>query len=166
MDKRWKWAIAAQVGVFFIWVGNGIYHLSSGVDAVRYIIIWLVLLMYIILAALNLYWDGKREQTQKEICTATEDILEKYRVLHMINCKTIGRLLMERDALLAIVAKDGLCETCKHHKTCVYEDGPIEMDCVGCEREDCKCAGCTSKNDHWEWVGVKEEEHGTETCQG
>ena len=144
--ERLKWFCVG------IWVALGLYNLLSEVNKFDYAAVWGLLLVFMLT---DIYWMKQRVEEREH----RHDHLGAVSKLYTSCFSALVKVERERDALHAIVAKDGLCETCKHHKSCVYEDGPIEMDCVGCEREDCKCAGCTSKNDHWEWAGVKEVDH-------
>lgn len=144
---------------FGLWSALGLYNLLTGVNKFDYAAVWALLLIFMLV---DMHWMKQRDEERKERGewwgmwakqkTAYDARLTERNML-------IEQLTKERDALLAIVAKDALCETCKHHGTCPLEGGPVEMDCVDCENEDCPCVGCTTKTDRWEWVGVKEEEH-------
>jgi len=72
--------------------------------------------------------------------------------------RDLERLERERDALFSIVKADAECCYCKHHEDCVSNFEPYTTDCGYCEKENCPCVGCTANNDHWEWIGVKEDE--------
>lgn len=137
---------------FGLWSALGLYNLLTEVNRFDYAAVWVLLLIFMLV---DMYWMKQRVEEREH----RHDLLGTVQELYASCFSTLVKVERERDALLAIVAKDGLCETCKNHGTCPLEGGPVEMDCVGCEREDCKCAGCTSKNDHWEWAGAKEDEH-------
>lgn len=62
------------------------------------------------------------------------------------------QLERERDALLEIVRNEADCKVCKHLKE------ECDGDCSFCEIEGpCACARCTTKDSHWEWAGIKED---------
>lgn len=156
MERSLKWL---QWFVFGLWVVLGAWNLWTEVSKFDYAAVLVLLLVYMLVER---HWPAERVRTRKERAEWW-GMWAKQMIAHhdmLAECyERIEQLAKERDALHAIVAKDGLCETCKHHGTCPLEGGPIEMDCVVCENEDCPCVGCTTKTDHWEWVGVKEEEH-------
>lgn len=64
----------------------------------------------------------------------------------------IQQLELERDALLEIVRNEADCKVCKHLKE------ECNGDCSLCEIEEpCACKGCTTKDIHWEYAGIKED---------
>lgn len=64
----------------------------------------------------------------------------------------IKQLERERDALLEIVRNEADCKVCKHLKE------ECNGDCSLCEIEEpCACKGCTTKDIHWEYAGIKED---------
>ena len=64
----------------------------------------------------------------------------------------INQLERERDALLDIVKKDGICRYCKHNDLCTKQF-PY---CAECEKTDCVCYTCENIC-NWQWCGVPQE---------
>lgn len=68
-------------------------------------------------------------------------------------------LKLERDQLMADL-KSGVesCNSCKHLKTMEFQCYDEEFNCSMCRyTEECKCLGCTSENNNWEWRGMPDE---------
>lgn len=62
------------------------------------------------------------------------------------------QLERERDALLALIREYAACETCKYE--CSPEnDEAFFNECIGCDKEVCKCRECVEDCEHWEWRG-------------
>lgn len=162
MDKRLKWAIAAQVVALLIWVWQGVHNLLTEIDTADYVCLWIVVLAYIFLAAFSLYGDGKRSQRENETYAIMDDIIEKYRELHMINMKAIAGLIGDRHALLALVPDEKKCATCKHFGQCRVTCVDPDNASPDCENSDCPCKDCIVTGGdkvNWEWVGLEEAEH-------
>ena len=50
------------------------------------------------------------------------------------------------------------CDYCKYTRTMDFLCDESDFDCVACRHtEECKCLGCTDKNNHWEWRGMPDE---------
>lgn len=95
------------------------------------------------------YWKSMNECCYTSRCNAT---IKELRALCNNKDDQIEQLERERDALLEIVRNEGDCQLCK------YANPECNGDCAFCEQiEPCVCVGCTTKNSHWEWAGIKED---------
>lgn len=102
--------------------------------------------------------DLKQEKADHQHTYECAEVFQKENAELLQKIKQLER---ERDALLAIVKEYGDCEFCKHG--CPPEKEEYLFDfCMDCDVENCRCLGCTTKNNHWEWRGPCEENGGSD----
>ncbi len=100
------------------------------------------------------------EDERSRILYTCEEKYDGNMVAYVIDLESqlIG-MKLERDQLMADL-KSGfsICNFCKYDKFMVTHCDESDFDCVACRHtEECKCLGCTNKNNMWEWRGMPDE---------
>ena len=84
------------------------------------------------------------------------DVRSCTEAVHKDAMALIGRLMAEREVLLAELAPMCICEMCRHEK----QEAPqacelADFDCRTCPEADCPCRECGAKKSGWAWKGVE-----------
>jgi len=101
----------------------------------------------------------RHEDVRSRILYTCEEKYDGSMVAFVIDLESqlIG-LKLERDQLMADLKSIAACDFCKYDSTFDTLCDEADFDCVACRHtEECKCLGCTTKNNLWEWRGLTDQ---------